>query len=110
LQSDPSALESVLRGWQEKGATVAVSCVGTGMHVVFSGKISGARMGRWLVGNGRAGVFLDMHHATGRQVDPTVVPEPVRGYVGTDFVTALELLLETDDECWLGEVRTASST
>jgi hypothetical protein len=108
LQSDSNALELVLRGWQERGATVAVSCAGPGMHVVFSGKIGGARMGRWTVGNGRAGVLLDMRQATGRQVDPTLVPETVRACVGTDFVTVIEFLLETGDECWLGEVRTPS--
>jgi hypothetical protein len=103
-------LELVLHRWQETAATVAISCVGTGMRVVFSGRIREPRTGVWIIGNGRVGVSFDMRHTTGRLGDPTAVPDEVRACVGTEFSTAMALLVETGDECWLGEVRAAAST
>jgi hypothetical protein len=105
LEAGLNALELVLRGWQAKGATIAIACVGSGMRVVFSGRIREPRVGTWIIGNGRAGVSFDMRHATGSLADPTAIPDLVRGCVGTEFTTVMELLLETGDECWLGEMR-----
>jgi hypothetical protein len=51
-----------------------------------------------------------MRHTTGSLGDPTAVPDAVRACVGTKFATVMELLLETGDECWLGEVGTPTST
>ena len=76
-QTDSNALERVLRGWQEKGVTVAVSAVGLGMRVVLSGKIRASKQGTWVIGNGRAGIVFDARYATGRVGDPAVVPEAV---------------------------------
>jgi len=36
VQADPNPIEIILRRWQEKGVTVAVSAVGLGMRVVLS--------------------------------------------------------------------------
>jgi len=110
LKTGGNELELVLRKWQETAATVAISCVGTSMRVVFSGRIREARTGVWVIGNGRVGVSFDMHHTTGRLGDPTSVPDEVRACVGTEFATVMALLLETGDECWLGEIRAAAST
>jgi hypothetical protein len=110
LKTGVNELELVLRKWQEAAATVAISCVGAGMRVVFSGRIREARAGVWVIGNGRVGVSFDMRHTTGRLGDPTAVPEEVRECVGTEFATVMALLLETGDECWLGETRAAAST
>ena len=111
--TDPSSLESVLRGWHQRSALVAVSCVGPGMSVVFSGRIAASRKGKWTIGNGRAGLVFDVQYATGRVHDPVVVPETVRGCIEGEFVSAIDILLETGDECWFGELRhaeTASET
>ena len=108
-QTDAQSLESVLRGWQEKGALVAVSCVGPGMHVVFSGRIGASRKGKWTIGNGRAGLVFDVQYATGQIQDPSVVPESVRSRIAGEFVAAMELFLETGDECWFGELRAAET-
>ena len=108
-QTDAQSLESVLRGWQEKGALVAVSCVGPGMHVVFSGRIGASRKGRWTIGNGRAGLVFDVQYATGKIGDPAAVPESVRTCIAGEFVAAMDLLLETGDECWFGELRLAET-
>ena len=110
MKTGPNELELVLRRWQDTAATVAISCVGTGMRVVFSGRIREPRTGVWIIGNGRVGVSFDMRHTTGRLGDPTEVPDDVRGCVGTEFATVLVLLLETGDECWLGEMRAPVST
>lgn len=110
LKTGLSELEVVLHRWQETAATVAISCVGNGMRVVFSGRIREPRAGVWIIGNGRVGVSFDMRHTTGRLGDPTVVPDAVRECVGTEFLTVMALLLETGDECWLGELRGAPST
>ena len=108
-QTDPSSLEVILRGWQQKGATVAVSAVGLGMRVVLSGKIHASRQGTWVIGNGRAGVVFDARKATGRVGDPTVVPESIRECISAEFVSVIELFLETGDECWLGEIATVGA-
>jgi hypothetical protein len=79
------------------------------MRVVFSGRIREPRPGVWIIGNGRVGVSFDMRHTTGRLDDPPTVPAEVREWVGTEFATAMVLLLETGDECWLGEMRPAAS-
>ena len=110
LKTGLNELELVLHRWQETGATVAISCVGNGMRVVFSGRIREPRTGVWIIGNGRVGVSFDMRHTTGHLSDPTTVPADVRECVGTEFATAMALLLETGDECWLGEMRTATTT
>ena len=110
METGPNELELVLRRWQETAATVAISCVGNGMRVVFSGRIREPRAGVWIIGNGRVGVSFDMRHTTGRLGDPTAVPDDVRECVGTEFATVMVLLLETGDECWLGEMRAAVST
>jgi hypothetical protein len=110
LKTGPNELELVLRRWQETAATVAISCVGNGMRVVFSGRIREPRTGVWIIGNGRVGVSFDMGHTTGRLGDPRAVPDEVKECVGTEFATVMALLLETGDECWLGEVRSAAST
>ena len=68
------------------------------------------RTGVWIIGNGRVGVSFDMQHTTGRLGDPSEVPADVRACVGTEFATVMALLLETGDECWLGEVRAAAPT
>jgi hypothetical protein len=107
-ESGSAALERVLRGWQERGATVVVSCNGPGMRVVFSGRIA-ARKGAWTIGNGRAGLVFDVRYATGQIRDPAVVPEPVRASFDQEFVSAIDLLLETGDECWFGELRPAET-
>ena len=108
-QPDSSSLELVLRGWQEKGVTVAVSAVGLGMRVVLSGKIRASRQGTWVIGNGRAGLVFDARYATGRVGDPAVIPESIRECVAAEFVIVTELSLESGDECWLGEIRTAGT-
>jgi hypothetical protein len=110
LKTGLNELELVLRRWQETGATIAISCAGTGMRVVFSGRIREPRPGVWIIGNGRVGVSFDMRHTTGRLGDPTAVPDEVRACVGTEFATVMALLLETGDECWLGEMRLETST
>ena len=110
MKTGLNELELVLRRWQETAATVAISCVGNGMRVVFSGRIREPRAGVWIIGNGRVGVSFDMRHTTGRLGDPTAVPDEVRECVGTEFATVMGLLLETGDECWLGEMQVAAST
>ena len=110
MKTGANELEMVLRAWQQTGATVAIACVGSGMRVVFSGRIREPRTGVWIIGNGRVGVSFDMSHTSGSLGDPKAVPEDVREFVGTEFAAAMELLLETGDECWLGEMRVASST
>lgn len=107
VQTDLNSLELILRGWQQKGVTVAVSAVGLGMRVALSGKIRASRQGTWVIGNGRAGVVFDVRYSTGRVGDPTVIPESIRECVSAEFVSVIELFLETGDECWLGEIRTA---
>jgi hypothetical protein len=109
VQSGANPLEDVLRGWQEKGVTVAVSAVGLGMRVVLSGKIRASKEGTWVIGNGRAGIVFDARYATGRVGDPAVVPALVRECVSAEFVSVLELSLESGDECWLGEIATAGA-
>lgn len=101
----PNELVGVLRRWQATGATVAISCVGHAMRVVFAGRIREPRAGVWIIGNGRVGLSFDMGHTTGSLGDPTAIPAEVRESVGTEFATVMALLLETGDECWLGEVR-----
>jgi hypothetical protein len=108
-QTDLHSLEMVLRGWQEKGATVVVSCLGPGMHVVFSGRIGASRKGRWTIGNGRAGLVFDVQYASGSVADPAIVPESVRACIGGEFVNAIQIFLETGDDCWFGEARLAES-
>jgi len=110
LKTGANELELVLRRWQETAATVAISCTGNGMRVVFSGRIREPRTGVWIIGNGRVGVSFDMQHTTGRLGDPSEVPADVRACVGTEFATVLVLLLETGDECWLGEMLAAAAT
>ena len=109
VQAGPNPLEVILRGWQEKGATVAVSAVGLGMRVVLSGKIRASRQGTWVIGNGRAGVVFDARYATGRVGDPAVIPESIRECLAAQFVSVIELSLESGDECWLGEIATRSA-
>jgi hypothetical protein len=104
VQPDPNPLELVLRGWEQKGVTVAVSAVGLGMRVVLSGRIRASRQGTWVIGNGRAGVVFDARYATGRIGDPAVIPLSIRECVSAEFVSVVELFLETGDECWLGEI------
>jgi len=108
VQANANSLELILRAWQERGATVAVSAVGLGMRVVLSGKIRASRQGTWVIGNGRAGIVFDARYATGRMGDPAVVPERIRECVSAEFVSVVELSLESGDECWLGEIATAS--
>ena len=110
MKTGANELELVLRRWQETAVTVAISCTGNGMRVVFSGRIREPRTGVWIIGNGRVGVSFDMQHTTGRLGDPSEVPADVRACVGTEFATVMALLLETGDECWLGEVRAAAPT
>lgn len=110
MTSGLNELELVLHRWQETAATVAISCMGNGMRVVFSGRIREPRTGVWIIGNGRVGVSFDMRHTTGRLGDPTVVPDDVRECVGSEFLTVMALLLETGDECWLGELRAEAPT
>ena len=110
MKTGLNELEVVLRRWQETAATVAISCMGNGMRVVFSGRIREPRTGVWIIGNGRVGVSFDMRHTTGHLGDPTAVPDEVRACVGTEFATVMALLLETGDECWLGELCAAAST
>lgn len=109
VQANPNALEAILQGWQAKGATVAVSAVGLGMRVVLSGKIRASKQGTWVVGNGRAGLVFDARFATGRVGDPAVIPEPIRECVAAEFVSVVELSLESGDECWLGEIAARSA-
>jgi hypothetical protein len=109
MQTDSESLESVLRGWQEKGKLVAVSCTGPGMHVVFSGRIGASRKGKWTIGNGRAGLVFDVQYATGQIKDPSEIPGSVRSCIDGEFVAAMELFLETGDECWFGELRIAEA-
>lgn len=110
MKTDLNELELVLHRWQETAATVAISCMGNGMRVVFSGRIREPRAGVWIIGNGRVGVSFEMRHTTGRLGNPVEVPDDVKACVGTEFATVMALLLETGDECWLGEVRAAAST
>jgi hypothetical protein len=109
VQANPNALEAILQGWQAKGATVAVSAVGLGMRVVLSGKIRASKQGTWVIGNGRAGLVFDARFATGRVGDPAVIPEPIRECVAAEFVSVVELSLESGDECWLGEIAARSA-
>ena len=102
-------MEVILRAWQDKGVTVAVSAVGLGMRVVLSGKIRASKQGTWVIGNGRAGLVFDARYATGRVGDPAVVPELIRECLSAEFVKVIELSLESGDECWLGEIATASA-
>jgi len=99
-------MEAILRGWQEKSVTVAVSAVGLGMRVVLSGKVRASRQGTWVIGNGRAGLVFDARYATGRVGDPAVVPESVKECLAAEFVSVIELSLESGDECWFGEIAT----
>jgi hypothetical protein len=108
-QTDPGSLEAVFRGWQQTGAKVAVSCIGPGMRVVFTGRIGAARKGAWTIGNGRAGLVFDIQYATGHLGDPAAVPPHVRECIDSQFVRTIELLLETGDECWFGEIRMAET-
>src|SRR6059036_3900783 len=71
------------------------------MRVVLSGKIRASKQGTWVIGNGRAGLVFDARYATGRAGDPAVVPEAVRECVSAEFVSVIELSLESGDECWL---------
>ena len=105
-QTNPNPMEVILRGWQDKGVTVAVSAVGLGMRVVLSGKIRASKQGTWVIGNGRAGLVFDAHYATGRVGDPAVIPEAIQECVAAKFVSVIELSLESGDECWLGEIAT----
>jgi hypothetical protein len=105
-QTNPNAMEVILRAWQDKGVTVAVSAVGLGMRVVLSGKIRASKQGTWVIGNGRAGLVFDARYATGRVGDPAVVPELVRECLSAEFVSVIELSLESGDECWFGEIAT----
>jgi hypothetical protein len=107
--ADSSALESVFRTWQQKGAKVAVSCIGPDMRVVFTGRIGAARKGAWTIGNGRAGLVFDIQYATGQIGDPAKVPPSVRECIHSEFVSTIELFLETGDDCWFGEVKTAQT-
>ena len=107
VQADSNAMEVSLRAWQDKGVTVAVSAVGLGMRVVLSGKIRASKQGTWVIGNGRAGIVFDARYATGRVGDPAVVPEAIRQCLSAEFVSVIELSLESGDECWLGEIATA---
>ena len=109
VQADSNAMEVILRVWQDKGVTVAVSAVGLGMRVVLSGKIRASKQGTWVIGNGRAGIVFDARYATGRVGDPAVVPEAIRQCLSAEFVSVIELSLESGDECWLGEIATASA-
>ena len=106
VQANSNAMEVILREWQGRGATVAVSAVGLGMRVVFSGKIRESRQGSWVIGNGRAGLVFDVRYATGRVGDPAVIPESIRECVAAEFVSVIELSMESGDECWFGEIAT----
>jgi hypothetical protein len=109
VQSESTAMETILRGWQDKGVTVAVSAVGLGMRVVLSGKVRASKQGTWVIGNGRAGLVFDAKYATGRVGDPAIVPDAVRECVAAEFVSAIELSLESGDECWFGEIAAVGS-
>jgi len=109
VQAESNSLEMILRGWQEKGATVAVAAAGLGMQVVLSGKIRASKQGTWVIGNGRAGLVFDAKYATGRVADPVIVPDPIKERISAQFVSAIELSLETGDECWFGEIATMPS-
>jgi hypothetical protein len=109
VQANSNAMEVILRAWQDKGVTVAVSAVGLGMRVVLSGKVRASRQGTWVIGNGRAGLVFDAHYASGRVGDPAVIPDSVRECVSAEFVSVIELSLESGDECWLGEIATRSA-
>jgi hypothetical protein len=103
-------LELVLSGWQESGTMVACSCVGVGMHVVFSGRLSKAPMGVWMVGNRRVGVSFNVRQAAGRFGDPAAVPDILRAcVVDAEIVLGIELVLETGEECGIWQLRAASS-
>jgi hypothetical protein len=106
VQANSNAMEVILRGWQDKGVTVAVSAVGLGMRVVLSGKIRASKQGTWVIGNGRAGLVVDARYATGRVGDPSVIPEPIRECIAAEFVSVIELSMESGDECWFGEIAT----
>ena len=111
VQANANSLELILRAWQERGATVAVSSTGGTSRSsckVLSGKIRASKQGTWVIGNGRAGIVFDARYATGRMGDPAVVPERIRECVSAEFVSVVELSLESGDECWLGEIATAS--
>jgi hypothetical protein len=110
VQAESESPEAILRGWQQKGVTVAVAAVGLGMRVVLSGKIRASRQGTWVIGNGRAGVVFDTRYATGRVGDPMVIPESIRECISATFVRVVELSLETGDECWLGEIAAVSES
>jgi hypothetical protein len=98
-------LDSALRAWQARDALLAVSCSGHGMSVAFSGRIRSSKRGTWAIGNGRVGIIFDVTYATGGPSDPNAVPERIRACIDGDFVSALDIFLETGDECWLGELR-----
>ena len=105
-QANSNAMETILRAWQDKGVTVAVSAVGLGMRVVLSGKVKASKQGTWVIGNGRAGLVFDARYATGRVGDPAVIPEAVRECIAAEFVSVIELSMESGDECWFGEIAT----
>ena len=109
MTTDSKALESLFGEWQRNGTKVVVSCVGQGMRVVFAGRIGASRKGTWTIGNGRAGLVFDIQYATGQIGDPGAVPPSVRDCVDSEFSRTIELFLETGDECWFGEVRSAES-
>jgi hypothetical protein len=100
------SIDVILRRWQLQNALVAVSAVGAGMRVIFSGTVRASKQGTWVIGNGRAGLVFDARYATGRVGDPTVVPDAVRECIDGAFVTVIELSQESGDECWLGEIAT----
>jgi hypothetical protein len=79
------------------------------MHVVFSGRIGATRKGKWTIGNGRAGLVFDVQYASGSVADPAVVPDSVRSCIAGEFASALQIFLETGDDCWFGELRLAES-
>jgi hypothetical protein len=106
VQANSNPLEAILRAWQDKGVTVAVSAVGLAMRVVLSGKIRASKQGTWVIGNGRAGLVFDTRYATGRVGDPAVIPDPIRECIAAEFVSVIELSMESGDECWLGEIAT----
>ena len=56
--------------------------------------------------HGRAGLVFDARYATGRVGDPAVVPALVRECLSAEFVSVIELSLESGDECWFGEIAT----
>jgi hypothetical protein len=74
------------------------------MRVVLFGKIRASRQGTWVIGNGRAGIVFDARYSTGRIGDAAAIPPAVKECVASEFVSALEISLESGDECWLGEI------